>query len=78
MPTRYGRVLVYEGIGAMTDLVLTVDEAAAALGLHRQSVYAAIRNGELPAVRVGRKILVPREALERYLTERALASATGR
>jgi excisionase family DNA binding protein len=37
------------------------------LGLHRQTLAAAIRRGELPAVRLGRKVLVPRTALDRLL-----------
>ena len=45
----------------------SVSEAAAMLGLHRQTLAAAIRRGELPAVRLGRKVLVPRTALDRLL-----------
>jgi excisionase family DNA binding protein len=45
----------------------SVSEAAEMLGLHRQTVAAAIRRGDLPAVRLGRKVLVPRAALDRFL-----------
>jgi len=48
-------------------LVLTIDEAAARLGLHRQSVRSAIDRGELHAVRIGRKWLVPTSALTALL-----------
>jgi len=48
-------------------LVLSVDEAAVALGISRGSAYTAAQRGELPTIRVGRRILVPRDALERLL-----------
>lgn len=44
-------------------LVLTVDEAAAVLRISRGSAYEAVRAGELPHVRFGRTIRVPRHAL---------------
>ncbi len=44
-------------------LVLSIDEAAARLGLHRQTVRAAIDRGDLRAVRVGRRWLVPIDAV---------------
>ena len=44
--------------------VLTVEEAAAALRIGRSAAYEAVRSGELPAVRIGRSIRVPRHRLE--------------
>lgn len=44
-------------------LVLTVEEAAKALRISRGSAYEAVRTGDLPHVRVGRTIRVPRKAL---------------
>lgn len=38
---------------------LTVDAAANILGVDRKTVYAAINSGELPCLRVGRRILIP-------------------
>jgi len=38
---------------------LTVNAVAEILGLDRKTVYAAINSGELPSLRVGRRILVP-------------------
>lgn len=38
---------------------LTVDEAAELLGLDRKTLYGAINSGELPCLRVGRRILIP-------------------
>ena len=38
---------------------LAVDAVAEILGLDRKTVYAAIHAGEIPSIRVGRRILVP-------------------
>ena len=46
---------------------LTVDETARILKLSRGATYAAISEGRLPSIRIGRRILVPRKALERLL-----------
>ena len=47
--------------------VLTVREASKVLRLGLNSTYAAIARGEIPARRVGRRWLVPRAELERFL-----------
>jgi excisionase family DNA binding protein len=48
---------------------VSVNVAAARLGIDRLTLYAAIRRGEapLPVIRIGRRILIPRRALERLL-----------
>ncbi len=48
-------------------LTYTVDEAAQLLGISRNSAYEAARCGEIPTIRVGRRILVPRIRLEELL-----------
>ncbi len=47
--------------------VYTVDEVAVRLGLSRNSAYEAIRRGEIPHLRIGRRILVLKPALEALL-----------
>jgi excisionase family DNA binding protein len=42
-------------------------DTANMLGLSRTTVYAAAKRGEIPTIRIGGKILVPRAALERLL-----------
>lgn len=37
------------------------------LGLGRNAVYAAIARGEIPSIRIGKRILVPKAALDRML-----------
>ncbi len=49
-------------------LTLTVEQAASALGVSRTIAYEAIRQGEIPSVRIGRRILVPKSALDRLLS----------
>ncbi len=49
--------------------VLTVEEAARVLGISRYLAYEGVRSGEIPSLRVGRRIVVPRVALDRLLAE---------
>lgn len=56
----------------MTErLTLTVREAAAATGIGRNRLYELVRTGEIPAVRVGRNVRIPRDALVRWLDDAA-------
>jgi excisionase family DNA binding protein len=48
-------------------LTLSVPEAAKLLGISRGLAYEAVRRGDIPSVKIGRKILVPRQRLERML-----------
>ena len=47
--------------------VLTVEEARLLLRLSRNSMYAAISRQEVPHLKIGRRILIPRKALERLV-----------
>ncbi len=47
--------------------LLNADEAAAMLGVGRGSIYSAVRRGEVPHRRIGRKVLFSRRALQRWL-----------
>jgi excisionase family DNA binding protein len=56
----------------MTDQerqTVTVEEAARILGVGRNSAYAAAERGDLPTIRLGRRLVVPRAALERLLEQ---------
>lgn len=48
-------------------LVYTIEEAAGLLRIGRTAAYELARRGELPAVRLGRSLRVPRHALEQLL-----------
>jgi excisionase family DNA binding protein len=52
-------------------LAYTVSETAQVLGISEWSVRRAIANGQLPSVRFGHRVVVPRYALERTLMELA-------
>ena len=55
-------------------LTLTVDETAKILGIGRNSAYDAIARGEIPVVKVGKRLLVPKAALQKLLNGRLLKS----
>jgi len=48
-------------------LALSVDEAAALLGISRSLAYDLCARGDLPSLRLGRRILIPRRALDARL-----------
>ncbi len=47
--------------------VLTVSEAAELLGVSRAFAYELVVCGELPAVRLGRRIMIPRVGIQRII-----------
>lgn len=42
---------------------MTVEEAAQLLGIGRATAYNAVRSGEIPSIRIGRRIVVPKRKL---------------
>ncbi len=48
-------------------LTWSVEEAGRLLGYSRNTAYEAVHTGELPVIRLGRKIRVPKVALQRLL-----------
>jgi excisionase family DNA binding protein len=54
---------------------ISVETAARILGIGRGAAYEGVRRGEIPSIRVGRRIVVPRAALERLLTSGTPAAA---
>jgi excisionase family DNA binding protein len=48
-------------------LTLSVPEAARLLGISRQSGYEAATRGEIPTIKIGHRVLVPRAQLEKLL-----------
>jgi len=49
-------------------LTFTVEETAKILGIGRNSAYEAVTRGEIPVIRVGKRLLVPKTALEKLLS----------
>ena len=54
-------------LDAPERLTLTAPQVAKALGISLGLVYAQIRSGSIPALKLGQRVLVPRAALERML-----------
>jgi excisionase family DNA binding protein len=52
----------------MERSTMTVEEAAVVLGISRTSAYECVRRGELRAVRLGRRLVVPRIVVDQLLT----------
>ena len=48
-------------------LVLTVPEAGKKLGLSKEAAYKAAKSGEIPTIRIGHLIKVPKVQLEKLL-----------
>jgi len=46
---------------------LTVEETAKLLGISRGLAFQAVRRGDIPAIRIGRRILVPLAQLQALL-----------
>jgi excisionase family DNA binding protein len=47
----------------------TVREAAQVLGIGRDATYAAVQAGTIPSIRVGRRVVIPREAIGGILAQ---------
>lgn len=48
-------------------LAVTYREAAASLGVCERTVWGLVRDGELSAIRIGRSVRIPVQALQDYV-----------
>jgi excisionase family DNA binding protein len=66
-----GRTTSAGGVGVASPgverLTLTVEEAATMLGISRAFAYEAVGRGDIPHIRIGRRILIPRTLLDRLI-----------
>lgn len=53
--------------GALGALTYKIPEAARILGIGRNSAYEAARRGQIPTIKIGKLLLVPRAALDRLI-----------
>jgi excisionase family DNA binding protein len=53
----------------MSRELLRAHEVARLLGIGRSKTYELIARGELPSLRIGRLVRVPRHALERWIAD---------
>ncbi len=51
----------------ITKETLTVEEAGRVLGIGRNSAYEAVQRGEIPTIKIGKRLLVPVRRLQRLL-----------
>ena len=51
----------------MEKRTYSIPEVAKVLGIGRTAAYEAARTGEIPTIRLGKRILVPVAAMERLL-----------
>ncbi len=57
-------------------LVCTVEQAGRLLGISRTLAYELAGQGELPALRLGRRIVVPLAALDALLAQAGVGART--
>lgn len=60
---------------AATRLAFSIEETATLLGVGRHTAYEGARRGDIPTIRIGRRLLVPKVALERLLADAATKAA---
>lgn len=48
-------------------LAYTIKEASAALGIGRSTIYAAIRDGKITAVKLGQRTLIPADDIRQWV-----------
>lgn len=58
-----------------TRLTYTVEEAGKLVGIGRNQAYEAARKGDLPTIKFGKRILVPRVALTAMLAKAGTQAA---
>jgi len=61
--------------GDVAPLALRPREAARALGVSERTLWALTKRGDVPHVRIGRRVLSPLDLLRTWLAERATAKA---
>jgi excisionase family DNA binding protein len=54
-------------IQAMVAILLRPEEAGKMLGFSRSKVYGMLAAGELPSIRAGKSVRIPRAALEKWI-----------
>ena len=58
-------------------LLLRADEAASLLAIGRTKVFEMMAAGELPVIRIGRCVRIPKDQLERWIGDQARETTGG-
>ncbi|MEU6701551.1 helix-turn-helix domain-containing protein [Pseudonocardia sp. NPDC046786] len=61
----------------MEQLTYSVEQVAEMLGVARGVAYEQVRSGEIPAIRVGRRWLIPRNRFHAWLDGEVRESVRG-
>lgn len=56
---------------------MTVDDAARELGISRHTAYQCAKTGQIPTIRLGKRLVVPRARLEAMLRGEGEQKAAG-
>ncbi|MEO6651528.1 MAG: helix-turn-helix domain-containing protein [Ilumatobacteraceae bacterium] len=59
-------------MSAPNTATVTVSQAATMLGISRSSAYECVRLGSIPSIRLGRRIVIPRRAVDELLASARL------
>jgi excisionase family DNA binding protein len=59
----------------MESLTYTVDEVAALLGIARGKAYQHVRAGDIPSIRMGKRVLIPRDRFHAWLNRETAKSS---
>ncbi len=54
-------------VGRSAPLLVPAEEAAALLSVHRSTIYDLLGRGQLASVKIGRRRLIPRAALDEFI-----------
>jgi excisionase family DNA binding protein len=52
------------------QLALSIQEVEFATSIRKDLIYAAVNSGELPSLKIGRRRLIRRESLQKWLIDR--------
>ena len=58
-------------VTTVDKLALNVTEAAAVLGVSRPTMYVLLRREDFPSFHLGKRVLISRSGLERWVQEQA-------
>ena len=64
-------LVLINGKQGHSAVVLTVSGVAKILRIGRITAYQPIARGEIPSIRIGKRILIPRHLLEEFLNHTA-------
>ena len=70
MTKRYGtsyRIIMNVVQDSSGNVYPSVEALATALGISRQSTYSALRSGEIPSIRLGKRFILPKAAIQEWL-----------